>query len=321
MGALVSGALGLLGGIAQGDSNKAAAQTSADAQLQAARIAADASKFRPVGVTNAFGGSNFGYDSAGNVNSASYTLDPQLAALVSQLKGAGSGLMQQAGNTQQAAKGLFSLGQQYIGQNPQDVAAKYIQQQQALLKPQQDIQYAALQEKLANTGRGGLSIAQGGNNLAANPEMAAYYNAKAQQEAQLAADAQKYGQAQTLFGKGLLDSSLALSGGAYAPLQNALSAAGNIDALGRSAFDIGSSLGGKNVNTAGASALMQGGLGAAQTMQKANEFNPWATALQGLGSNQNAMNAVGGWFSNMLAPQGSTTKKALYSDYGYGSWD
>ena len=81
------------------------------------------------------------------------------------------------------------------------------------------------------------------------------------------------------------------------------------------------SLGGRNVNATGANALMQGGLGAAQTMQKANEFNPWATALQGLGSNQSAMNAAGSWFSNMLAPQGSATKKALYSDYGYGSWD
>ena len=49
--ALISGGLSLLGGAMQGDSARRAAQTSADAQIRAAQIAADSARFRPVGIT------------------------------------------------------------------------------------------------------------------------------------------------------------------------------------------------------------------------------------------------------------------------------
>ena len=52
----------LLGGFLGGQSSSNAANTSAQAQLEAARIAADAARFRPVGVTTRFGASNFGFD-------------------------------------------------------------------------------------------------------------------------------------------------------------------------------------------------------------------------------------------------------------------
>ena len=57
----------LLGGYMQGQAAKSAAQTSADAQLQAARIAAEEARFRPVGVTTRFGTSQFTTSPEGRV--------------------------------------------------------------------------------------------------------------------------------------------------------------------------------------------------------------------------------------------------------------
>ena len=70
----------LLGGYLQGNAAKDAAQTSANAQLQSAQIAADAQKFRPVGITTNFGSSNFQFDPQGYISSAGYTLSPELKA-------------------------------------------------------------------------------------------------------------------------------------------------------------------------------------------------------------------------------------------------
>ena len=49
---LIGGGLSLLGGALGGSSAADAARSSADAQVRAAQIAADAAKFRPVGITN-----------------------------------------------------------------------------------------------------------------------------------------------------------------------------------------------------------------------------------------------------------------------------
>ena len=58
--ALVMGGTSLLGGVLGGNASRDAANTSARAQLEAARIAAEAAKFRPVGVTTRFGASQLG---------------------------------------------------------------------------------------------------------------------------------------------------------------------------------------------------------------------------------------------------------------------
>jgi hypothetical protein len=49
-------------------------------------------------------------------------------------------------------------------------------------------------------------------------------------------------------------------------------------------LDVGAALGGRNVNTAGANALLQGGIGAAQTIQGAAGYSPTGGLLSGLGS-------------------------------------
>jgi hypothetical protein len=98
---------------------------------------------------------------------------------------------------------LTSLGGQYIAKSPEQVAQNYLNQQMALLRPGRELELANLQNRLQQQGRGGLSVAQGGTYGATTPELQALYNARAMQEAQLAASAQQAGQQQVQFGAGL----------------------------------------------------------------------------------------------------------------------
>jgi hypothetical protein len=66
---------------------RGAAETSAKAQLEAARIAAEAAKFRPVGVTTRYGTSNFQFDPSGYLSGAGYTVSPELQAYQDRLQG------------------------------------------------------------------------------------------------------------------------------------------------------------------------------------------------------------------------------------------
>jgi len=65
IGGLIAGGIGLLGSSMQADAAQSAAQSSADAQVRAAEIAAREARFRPVGVTTGFGSSNLVFDSEG----------------------------------------------------------------------------------------------------------------------------------------------------------------------------------------------------------------------------------------------------------------
>lgn len=328
----------VVGGYLQGESAKSAAETSANAQREAAQMAADAARFRPVGVTTRYGTSQFQLSPEGYLQSAGYTVSPELQQYQDQLQALSQqqiqqGLMapQQYAPLQGAAGGLFSLGQQYLAQTPQQVAQQYIARQQDLLAPSRERQYAQLQNQLFQTGRGGLSV--GGTGLrpsgtqglgASNPEMEAYYNALAQQDAQLAAQAQQAGQQQTAFGAGLFGQGAGLLGqyqagqvGALSPFQTSLGLGGTIEQMGQQGLQIGSELGGRTAN-AGANvgqSLLRGGLSAAQTAQAANAYNPLANVLQGIGTNpylaqqirgntsQNYGGAGGGITSSaMLAP-------------------
>ena len=292
----------LAGGLLQSQAAGDAASTSAKAQLEAARIAAEESRFRPVGVTTRFGTSQFTTGPDGRVSGAGYTVSPELKAYQDRLMAlSGQGLTQAEaaqGMYQPltgAATSLFNLGGQYLAQSPEAVAAQYMQSQQDLLAPSRERQYAQLQNQLFNTGRGGLSVGAtgirpgGGAGLSAsNPEMEAYYNAIAQQDAALASQAQQAGQQQLAFGTGLfgqgsnlLNQYQAGQVGALSPFTGYLGGAGTIESLGQQPLEIGVNIGGRNVNTTGANALLEGGINAARTMQQANSYSPWGTALMG----------------------------------------
>jgi hypothetical protein len=170
---------------------------------------------------------------------------------------------------------------------------------------------AQLQNQLFQTGRGGLAVGATGERPsgaaglgAANPEMEAYYNAIAQQDAGLAAQAMQAGQQQVAFGAGLfgtggnlLNQGYQGQAAALTPYQAYLSGATGIENLGQQPLEIGSALGGRNANTAGANALYGGGMGAANSMFAANAYNPFATALTGFSQNPALMRGVRNAFS------------------------
>ena len=238
-----------------------ASGNSAASGAQAAQMA----QFRPVGVTTRFGTSGFQYGPQGELTGAGYQVAPDIAAMREGLIGmAGTGLsqaqQQQAFQPQvtTAGQGLFNLGQGYVAQDPQMAAQNWMTQQQGLLAPGREQQLAQLTNQQQQQGRMGLATGAttagytaGGQGLqAANPQMASYYNAMAQQDAQLAANAQQAGQAQTTFGQGLMTGGLNLTNAGYgsqtaalAPFTNLLQGAQNTEALGMGALQQGQSLG------------------------------------------------------------------------------
>lgn len=129
-----------------------------------------------------------------------------------------------------AGQSAMSLGQQYLGTDPAAQAAKYMAEQQALLAPTREREYAALQNKLAQQGR--LGLATGGTStgmMAANPEVEALMNARRQQDLNLAAQATQGGMdyakfGATLAGTGgdLVSKMYGVQNAAYDPYKTAL---------------------------------------------------------------------------------------------------
>lgn len=337
--ALIPAGIQLLSSSMAGDSAQQAAQTAANAQLESSRLAAEEARFRPIGVTTRFGSSQFGFDPSGRLSSAGYTVSPELQAYQNRLMGlAGGGLTQAEQAGQQyapltgAATGLFNLGQQYLAQTPEQVAQQYMTKQQELLAPSRERQMSQLQNQLYQQGRGGLSVGatgarpSGAQGLGATtPEMEAYYNALAQQDAALAAQAQQAGQQQTAFGAGLFGTGANLLGqyqqgqvGALSPFQAYLGATQGIESLGQQPLQIGSELGGR-ASSAGANAgqfLYGGGMGAARTMQPANALNPFARTLSNLGESREFTTGLGRLFGGGGSPYSYSTNPSDYGSYG-----
>jgi len=286
---LVTGGLNLLGASNTAEKAREAAQTQAAAQVEAARIAAEAAKFRPVGVTTRFGTSQFTTDAQGNVIGAGYAASPEIKAYQDRLSAlAASGLTGAEGAAAAyaplttGAQSLFNLGQGYIQETPEQQAAAYIAKQQALLAPGQEQQLAQLQNKLLAQGRGGLSVAQGGNLAATSPELAAYYNALAQSNLQLAAQGQQAGQQQAQFGAGLLGAGSDLMGkyyagqtAAYAPFATAIDTTTGLENLAQQPMTLGTQIGARTTASAAQAGqlLSQGMLQSAATQAPANAFS------------------------------------------------
>lgn len=319
---IIAGA-GLLGGYLQGESSKSAANTQAAAQQRAAEMAAQEARFRPVGVTNRFGSSQFTTGPDGRVSGAGYTLDPTLKAYQDRFLGlAGQGLtqaeqaQQQFAPLQQAGQGLFGLGSQYLAQSPQQAAQQYMTSQQELLAPSRERQMAQLQNTLFQQGRGGLSVGATGARPsgaaglgATTPELEAYYNAMAQQDAALAAQADQAGQQRASFGAGLLGTggNLISQGyqgqvGALSPYQAYLQGATGLESLGAQSFEQGINIGAKGMSPSAANAMYAGGTNAAASNYAANSYNPFATALIQGSQNPQLANAVQNLFGSGRSP-------------------
>ena len=298
---LIAPALGIAGQLISGNAASGASNTLSAAQLAAAQKAADMAKFTPVGVTTAFGKSNFGFDPQGKLSSAGYTLTPEMQAQLASLQGLSSQNINQALNAPSVSQpmlsgagSMFNLGNQYLATSPQEQAAKYMADQQALLAPSRESQLAGVRNSLFNSGRSGLAV--GGTSVggmaATNPEMAAYYNAIAQQDAQLAANATQGGMDYAKFGAGMFGAGASSLGNYYdaqkaalSPYASTLGMMNQIDQYGQNALNLGANLGSQSAQS-GAQAgnfYQTGANNAAQTMFKANSYSPLGTILSGAG--------------------------------------
>ena len=318
LGALLSGGLTTGAGLLQQQTSREAAQRAQQMIDTETAAAKQAAQFRPVGMTTRFGTSQFQIDPVtGQLTSAGYTLSPEAKNAQDRLvKLAEQGLVQAEGAQAQfaplqtGAQNLFSLGNQYLAQSPQDVAQNYLNQQMALLQPGRELELANLQNRLQQQGRGGLAVAQGGTLGATTPELQALYNARAQQEAQLAANAQQYGQQNVAFGAGLLGTGAQTMGNyyagqqaAYQPYTTALGQVQGLEALGQQPLTTGAALG-QQAAQAGANVGQLGLRGAEQSVAlatgRAATTNPYSTLLGGLGASPAFGTAAGSALTSLF---------------------
>ena len=303
-GSAAQGAMNFLSqrGVAQGGLQTAGGllqmQQSRDAALQAQRNIEQAAgrgvagaQFRPIGTTTRFGTSQFQVDpNTGQLTSAGYTAAPEITS---------------------AQNRLMGLGASYLAQSPEEVAQQYMSKQYDLLDPSRQRQLAGIRNQQFQTGRSGLSVGSTGLRpsgaqglMGANPELEAYYNALAQQDAQLAAQAQQAGQQQVTFGTGLFGQAGTLENMAQQPFALSQGLAGQSSAAGARAGEIGlrgSIYGGALGTSAGATA------------------SPLAYGLSGLGNPNSLLGGALGTYLTSPLPNTSGAYPYSTSPYQYGN--
>lgn len=308
---LGSGVMSGIGGMMNANTNTNIANTQADAQIRAAQIAADAAKFKPVGVTTNFGQSDFAYDANGNLVAAGYKLNPMLQGQQNQIMGASGGLLNQYLGAKDAtapmgdaAQRAMTLGNQYLATDPQAQAQKYYNDQMTMLSGSRATGMADLQARLAATGRTGLMVGGDAGMSASNPELQAYYNAQLQQDRELAANATQGGMDYAKFGAGLtgtggslLSSMYGVQNSAASPYTTALGTANTIEGMGQNAMDLGTSIGAKTstANAIAGQSARYGMLSAAEiqanaAQQNGNQLGKYLTMM---GKDPAVQNAVG----------------------------
>ena len=274
--------LGAATGLFTANQNQAALQNAYNTQAQkvstAATQAQNLAAFTPIGTTNFFGSSQFTRDPVtGQITSAGFTPTAQVGGQI---------------------QNLFGLGAQALPTttNTQDIQRQYIAQQQGLLAPGREQALAQLQNTQFQTGTTGL--ATGGTMsgyapgqaglMQTNPQLAAYYNSLAQQDAQLAANAPTYAQnllnSQINTGTGLFGSANTLQGYAQQPLTTSADLAKAQAAAGASAGQLGLT-GQTNAAQLAATGMLQGNAALQGT------YNQLGQTATGIG------NTIANWLS------------------------
>ena len=317
----IQGLLSAGGSYLQSEAAADAATTQAQAQVRAAQIAADAARFRPVGVTTRFGASKFKTDAAGNVIEAGYTPSAEITGYQDRLRTvAGQGMTDIEGARAAyqpltgAAQSLFGLGQGYLAKTPEQAAQDYISKQTALLTPSRENQLAELRNRQFQTGRGGAATAQGGSLMNTNPEMAAYYNSLAQQDLVLSAQADEEARRRISYGAGFFDTGANLHGRfytgqtwAYAPFATAMDTSATLERLAERPLTLGTEIGARTTagTAAGGRFLSEGITSAAQTMAPANAYSGTGNLLAGAANSPNVTGLLNNAFG--VQPQQTTS--------------
>jgi len=310
--AIAGPVLSLGGGLISGGKAADAAKGQAEALRAAADKASAMAQFNPYGMTTAFGTSQF-QDGQG-----SYTLSPELKAIQDRLF-AQSGsydptqIAQAAQPLYGGASSLFQRGADYLGQSPEQVAQKYVADQQRLLSSSRDAAQARLGTTNFARGTGGLGVNTGTGGAPANPAAQALYNAQAQQDLEIAARADQAAMDRAKFGAGLFGTggellrqvpSLTTAG--YGPLEAQLGLLGTTEKLGQQPFMLSQELAGRYAQ-AGANAgqlYLQPQQAAATAYNQYQGYSPMGSSLSAIGSTISPGGAGGSWFSNLLGSGG-----------------
>lgn len=353
----VAGAAIVAGGsylASQSASDAASAQANAlreQGNIEYARAQEAAGKvpeFKPVTVTSTFGTPKYTYDASGRLTGVGSTPAPWLQSLQTRgqgLAGQYLGLQESAlGQTagQEAANRaftqsgtLYNLANQALPQSYDVTQATqdYYNRMQQLVAPERERQLATTRQGLFNTGRTGLATGatQAGGMLATNPEMAAYYNAIAQQDLNLANQAEQQalanlttrqnlgtglltaGTQQTAAGGTALNQYYGNIAAAQAPYTSGMAQLSSLESMVNQPVTQGMSYGANVTNQANAIAdayLRASGAGSASQIAainaqaQADAYNPWASALMGAGQ------AIGGTnWSGLLSSGGSQVQQ------------
>jgi hypothetical protein len=314
--AIAGPALSLVGGLISGGKSADASRGQAEALRAAADRASAMALFKPMGMTTAFGSSQFTPEGAG-----SYKLSPELQAIQQRLFGAAGGydptqLGVMAQPLMGGAQSLFNLGQQYLATSPEQAAQQYMAQQQGLLAPGRAAEEARLAAANYGRGTGGLGVQTGTGTAPSNPLAQALFNARAQKDAELAAQADVYGQKRAVFGAGLfgtggelLGQVPALTTAGYSPLQTQLNLLGSVEKMGQQPFLLSQDLA-NQYSGAGARAgqlYLQPQQAASNAYAQYQGYSPMGSTLSGIGSaigGGGGMSGGGGgassWFSGLF---------------------
>ena len=284
-----TGSVAGLGGLLQGRTDTAAARALADQLRQSGTQAAAGAQFRPVGTTTRFGTSSYSIDPATGGLRADYSLSPLAAGYQQSLADmTNQGLMQ--------GQQVQGLAGQYLGESPEAVRQRYVQQQTALLAPQQEQQLAGIRNRLFQTGRGGLATGatEAGGLMATNPEMAAYYNSLANQQRQIAAGADQAAQQQIQFGQ-------QLAGQAYNPFLAGFGAQGTVESTAQQPLTLAQDIAKLQAAAGGTSGALglRGSIAGAMAEQPANQYNAFADILRSPDFARGAGTNLGGLFGGL----------------------
>lgn len=226
--ALISGGLGLLGS----SQARNAASSAADAQLEAARIAADAAAFKPYSVTTGLGTGFFNPED----QTAGYTLDPALEAWRDQMMTMGAQALPQSMDTSANAQ-------------------QYYNEMQSMMAPARQAENLQMQQDLFGSGRLGMRMAgegAGAGSGMVQPDVFGLNQSRTMADQALAQQARS--QAMTE-----LDQAINRGTGLF---QTGI----GIEQLGLTPLELGGTFGGygSQAGATQANALLQGGQNAAQ---------------------------------------------------------
>ena len=318
---VISPVLSIGGGLISGSKAADAAKGQAEALRAAADKASAMAQFNPYGMTTNFGTSTF------EGGKGSYQLSPELQAISNRVMGyAGAYDPNQVAQAAQplygAVSGLFGRGAEYLGQSPEQVSAKFMSDQQALLAPSRAADFARLQTTNYGRGTGGLAVNTGTGGAPSNPAAQALFNAQARQDLELAAKADQAAMDRAKFGAGLfgtggeiLSQVPALTTAGYKPLGAQLELLGTTEKLGQQPFLLSQDLANQYAQ-AGARAgqlYLDPQKQAAQAYSQYQGYSPMGTFLSGAGSATSGMGGgsfggTGSWFDNLLGNQSTASR-------------